>query len=153
MLKIAFLCLVYITFTFPALSEESSPPEQTNSANTDNPDAAQFVKLRPMLISVIQNRELVGAYVMQLVIESPSVAAADDIRKIQPTVRDALLTDIYSIFSLVWDRDTRIHLPDFKVRLLSVAQKAGGKNRIKSVLIQSFQEQFSNRHRGHDYRH
>ena len=126
--------------------------EEEEEKDAPPPDAGQFVKMHPMMIPVIQNRQLMSTYVIQLVVETPSVHDGDEVRKIQPRVRDALLTDMYGIFSLVWDRDRRIHLSDFKTRLRRTAQKAAGKSRVKDVLIQAFQRQQSNRHRGYDYR-
>lgn len=147
--RLFFLTLLVTLMGIPEIrAEEKGPEEQID----EPPQAAQFVGLHPMIIPVIQDRQLMGTYVIHLVIEATSVLHGDDIRKIQPLIRDALLSDIYSIFSLVWDNNQRIHLSDFKARLRHTAQKAVGKERVKDVLIQTFQRQESHRHRGYDYR-
>lgn len=142
------LGLLLLVWSPPHLNSEESG---SNKEETP-PVSGQFIKLHPMMIPVVQNRQLIGAYSISLVVEATSLEAADALRKIQPTLRDALLTDIYGLFSLVWDAEKRVHLPDFKARLLRVAQAAVGKERVKEVLIQSFQRQISKRHRGYDYR-
>ena len=153
--KLSILFVAFLTFfsvLTPAFSEEAVKEKPTEEGSVITPDSGQFIKLHPIMIPIIQNRHLIGAYVIDLVLEATSVENADDLRKIQPTIRDALLTDIFGVFSLIWDGQTRIHLPDFKARLVKVAEKAGGKSRVKDVLIQGFQRQISKRHIGYDYR-
>lgn len=145
-------CFFIVVFLFFLSVAGFSFAEKEEEGDPSPPDAGQFVKMHPMIIPVVQNRQLMGTYVIGLVIETPSVHDGDEVRKIQPRVRDALLTDMYGIFSLVWDQNRRIHLSDFKTRLRHTAQKAAGKSRVKDVLIQSFQRQKSNRYQGYDYR-
>tara|TARA_A100000171_G_scaffold50957_1_gene63735 strand:+ start:4217 stop:4687 length:471 start_codon:yes stop_codon:yes gene_type:complete len=150
-LTLLILCAGFFIFDSYGYTEPSDDHE-ANSDQVTAPDSGQFIRMHPMLIPVIQDKEVVATYSIQLVIEAFSVNDADSIRKIQPTVRDALLTDMYGVFSVVWDSKKRVHLPDFKTRLLRVAHRVAGKERIKSILVQSFQQQISTQHRGFDYR-
>ena len=100
-----------------------------------------FVTFPTFLIPVIQNRELATVYAIDLVVEASSPHVINELNLYFPRLTDALLSDMYAVFGLVWSADTRVLLKDLKTRLLGVAQRVAGKERVKAVLIQSFQEQ------------
>lgn len=103
--------------------------------------ASPFVTFPTFLVPVIQNRELATVYAIDLVVEASSAHIINELNLYFPRLNDALFTDMYGVFGLVWSSDTRVLLKDLKTRLLGVAQRVAGQERVKDVLIQSFQEQ------------
>lgn len=116
-------------------------PMNLNAEEHGSAPASPFVTFSTFLIPVIQNRELMTVYAIDLVVEASSPAVINELNLYFPRLTDALFSDMYGVFGLVWSGDTRVLLKDLKTRLLGVAQRVAGKQRVKAVLIQSFQEQ------------
>lgn len=126
----------------------STPPKEGGEEGGEEKsegEPSQFVKLPTFIIPVIQDRQIVTAYSVDITIEATSKEIAQEIHPFKPRLIDALFADMYSVFCLVWSPDTRVLLKDLKSRLLRVAQKVAGAKRVRSVLIQNFGEQFNRR--------
>lgn len=119
--------------------KQSGPPEE--SEEKSGGEATPYMALPTFIIPVIQDRQLVTAYSIDITVEATSKEIMPELFIFRPRIIDALFTDMYSVFCLVWSPDTRVLLKDLKVRLLRVTQKVAGKKRVRSVLIQSFGEQ------------
>ena len=128
--------------------KESGPPKEGGEEGGEGKsegEPSQFIKLPTFIIPVIQDRQLVTAYSVDITIETTSKEIAHEVHPFKPRLIDALFADMYSVFCLVWSPDTRVLLKDLKSRLLRVSQKVAGTKRIRSVLIQNFGEQFNRR--------
>lgn len=119
---------------------KEGPPEE-GGAEKSGGEATPYMALPTFIIPVIQDRQLVTAYSIDITVEATSKEIMPELFVFRPRIIDALFTDMYSVFCLVWSPDTRVLLKDLKVRLLRVTQKVAGKKRVRSVLIQSFGEQ------------
>ncbi len=74
-------------------------------------------------------------------IEAYDAEKAKMIYKLRPKIIDAILTDLYNVFGVIWHPGFHVHLPELKERLFEKCQKVVGQHMIKDILIQKFASQ------------
>jgi hypothetical protein len=116
-----------------------APPAWGDEKNDADPNI--YVRLPDFLVPVIQNREIKASYKLSLMIQLTESHYGESVSLLKPRIVDAIILDLYGVFSIIWEPYVHIPLKDLKKRLLRIAQKIAGKSAVKDILVQEFQSQ------------
>lgn len=95
-----------------------------------------FVPIEPpLVISLIQEGEVTHHVTMGLNLLLADDHDLDEVRRRMPALRDALLTELHSLFALRLVRNAGFESPLVKQRLLAVCARELGKGTVSDILL------------------
>lgn len=98
---------------------------------------SEFVKLDPLILPIIDQNGVSQVLNLVIAIEVPDKAAADEVTRLSPRLKDAYITELYGILN----KEAAIHngvvqVGAIKKKLAAITEKVVGKEKAKDVLLQ-----------------
>jgi len=101
----------------------------------------QFVELNPLILPIISKRGVTQMVSLVVSVEVDSAEKAEQVRKFQPRLTDAFLSDLYGTFSRhAATNGGQIPIPYLKQRLNVLSGKVLGDHVVNDVLLQVMQK-------------
>lgn len=117
------------------------PVAQAKEKQADDAPAIQFVELNPLILPVISKRGVTQMVSLVVSVEVDSEEKAEQVRKFQPRLTDAFLSDLYGTFSRhAATNGGQIPIPYLKKRLNALSGKVLGDHVVNDVLLQVMQK-------------
>lgn len=95
-----------------------------------------FVEIDNLTIPIIRNRRIEKHVLLRVTLEMVDGDARDDVRSSMPKLKDAFIKNLYDYYTYQAPGQQGINLEVIKKRLKRAADRAVGKGKIRSVLIQ-----------------
>jgi flagellar basal body-associated protein FliL len=109
--------------------------------SSDGESAIQFIELNPLILPIISERGVTQMVSLVVSVEVDSEEKANQVRKYQPRLTDAFLSDLYGTFSAHAARSGgQIPIPYLKQRLNALSGKVLGDHVVNDVLLQVMQK-------------
>lgn len=128
----------YMGFLDSLLGIEETPEEiAAREAKAKKAAMAEmtYVPLDPFAAPVVEGRKVTRQVLLTLSLQVPSLAAKNDVVSVLPRLRDAMLTDLYARPVISLDDSGAIDIAGVKQRMLAIARKVVGKDKIHNVLV------------------
>lgn len=98
---------------------------------------SEFVKLDPLILPIVDQNGVSQVLNLVIAIEVPDKAAADEVTRLSPRLKDAYITELYGILN----KEAAIHngvvqVGAIKKKLAVITEKVIGKDKAKDVLLQ-----------------
>lgn len=130
-----------IVFSTMLLANTSFAEESSKSSGGSlSLNNSKFIEIKEMIVPVIQRRKVRGFFSIILALEFNHASQSEDVDKYLPIVRDRFYWDLYSLLGVIWHPYFRVDVKQMKERLLKKVQGIVGKDKIKDVLVISFQQ-------------
>ncbi|HRC26278.1 MAG TPA: flagellar basal body-associated FliL family protein [Alphaproteobacteria bacterium] len=98
---------------------------------------SEFVKLDPLILPIVDRDGVSQVLNLVIAIEVPDKAAADEVTRLSPRLKDAYITELYGILN----KEAAIHngvvqVGAIKKKLAVITEKVLGKDKARDVLLQ-----------------
>ena len=116
-----------------AASEAKSEEEVDESGNPTK----RSIEVEPIVLPVLREGKVAWHLTLMIVVELSDPMRVDVIPRTMPQLRDALLTELHSLFAFRYIQDRGTVTPAVKSRLELVAERVLGRDAVQAVLVQN----------------
>ncbi len=103
--------------------------------------ATKFVQIDALILPIIDERGITQNISLVISIEVPDEAAATEVQRLSPRLRDAYIQDMYGALSRKSVlKDGVLQVAPIKARLERATTKVLGEDKVKDVLLQVVQQ-------------
>jgi flagellar protein FliL len=104
-------------------------PEPKDSARK------RFIEMEPMVLPIIREGQVTLHLTLVLAIELTSSLPKVEIAKLRRPLRDAILTELHSVYALRYVQEKGFDYPLVRERLLRISERVLGPGTVKAVLV------------------
>ncbi|MHA1600075.1 MAG: hypothetical protein ACTSW2_04550 [Alphaproteobacteria bacterium] len=114
-----------------AAAEAEATPE------TESEDAARkrFVELEPMVLPIIREGQVTLHLTIVLVVELTTPIPKVEIAQKQRPLRDAIITELHSVYALRYIQEKGFDHPIVRERLMRASERVLGLGTVKALLV------------------
>ena len=121
------------------------PPEaETAEAKArdtgENAARKRFVELDPMVFPIIREGQVILHLTLAVAFELDRARPVDEITRTLPPLRDAVFSELHSVFALRYVQERGYDLPFVKDRARQAGERVLGAGEIKTILLQHVNE-------------
>jgi len=109
--------------------------EEAKPAEPEKAGSGVFVQLEPLMAPVIVDGKIKMQVSVTLSLEVKDSDSRNEVARLLPRLRDAMLQDLYGTPVVGGDGEGAIDLPSLKSRMLAVARQLLGADRVQQVLV------------------
>ena len=122
----------------PLLGKEEAGHDEEAAAKAKEVEEAHeaiYVELAPMMAPVIVGSRVKQQVMLTMSLQVSDIAAKNDLTRIMPKLRDAMLSELYDKPLIRNDSDGTLNIRDIKMRLLQVTHGLLKEKQVQDVLI------------------
>ena len=97
----------------------------------------RYIEVEPIVLPVLREGKVAWHLTLIVVVELSEPMRIDVIPHVMPQLRDALLTELHSLFAFRYIQDRGTVTPAVKARLAVVSERVLGRDAVQSVLVQN----------------
>lgn len=97
----------------------------------------RYIEVEPIVLPVLREGKVAWHLTLMIVVELSDPMRVDVIPRTMPQLRDALLTELHSLFAFRYIQDRGTVTPAVKSRLELVAERVLGRDAVQAVLVQN----------------
>ncbi len=114
-----------------AAAEAEAPPE------TENEDSARkrYVELEPMVLPIIREGQVTLHLTLVLAVELTKPLPEVEVARLQRPLRDAIFTELHSVYALRYVQEKGFDHPLVRERLLRASERVLGPGAVKAILV------------------
>lgn len=118
------------------------PGAQAAEAGEGGENAARkrFVELDPMVFPIIREGQVILHLTLAVAFELDTARPVDEITRTLPLLRDAVFSELHSVFALRYVQERGYDLPFVKDRARLAGERILGAGEIRTVLLQHVNE-------------
>ncbi|HEV2550164.1 MAG TPA: hypothetical protein VGU20_22830 [Stellaceae bacterium] len=135
----ALVCALLLAFASPSLAAEHG--EHGQGGKEPVPGAPVFIDMQPIVLPVIEGKNVTGQVGVLLTVELAKGHVSDDIEEKQRQLTDAFITELYRIYGWRSGADRVVNETLVKRHLQATADRILGKGIVQAVLIRQLVEQ------------
>ena len=96
----------------------------------------RVLRLDPIVLAVVREDQVMLHITAVVVIELTESLKSEDLRKVSEPLRDAMLSELYGIYSVRYVQERGYDIPIVRQRLGLAAERVLGEGTVKSVRLQ-----------------
>ena len=116
-------------------ADATAEAEATQETESEDATRKRFVELEPMVLPIIREGQVTLHLTIVLVVELTEAMPKVDIAKAQRPLRDAIFSELHSIYALRYVQDKGFDHPIVRKLLIRASERVFGDGRVKSVLV------------------
>lgn len=98
--------------------------------------ATRFIEIKPLVMPIIREGRVILHLTLIMAVELVHPLEKEEVKQLVRPLRDAIFTELHSLFALRYVQERGYDLPFVKERIYRVSERVIGKGLIKAVLIQ-----------------
>ena len=120
-----------------ALAAASEAQAAEEEVDEDGIPTKRYIEVEPIVLPVLREGKVAWHLTLMIVVELSDPMRVDVIPRTMPQLRDALLTELHSLFAFRYIQDRGTVTPAVKSRLELVAERVLGRDAVQAVLVQN----------------
>jgi hypothetical protein len=120
----------------PELSAEAQLAAAMAEEEVGLIEATRYIEIKPLVMPIIREGRVILHLTLIMAVELVHPLEKEEVKQLVRPLRDAILTELHSLFALRYVQERGYDLPFVKERIYRVSERVIGKGLIKAVLIQ-----------------
>ncbi|MEE8187607.1 MAG: hypothetical protein V3T80_00220 [Kiloniellales bacterium] len=120
----------------PELSAEAQLAAAMAEEEVGLIEATRYIEIKPLVMPIIREGRVILHLTLIMAVELVHPLEKKEVEQLVRPLRDAILTELHSLFALRYVQERGYDLPFVKERIYRVSERVIGKGLIKAVLIQ-----------------
>ena len=133
------VCALLVALALPSFAAEYD--EHGHSGKEPIPGAPAFIDMQPIVLPVIEGKNVTRQVGVLLTVELAEGHVSDDVEEKRRELTDAFITELYRIYGWRSGADRVVNETLVKRRLQGTADRILGKGVVRAVLIRQLVEQ------------
>lgn len=120
----------------PELSAEAQLAAAMAEEEVGLIEATRYIEIKPLVMPIIREGRVILHLTLIMAVELVHPLEKEEVEQFIRPLRDAIFTELHSLFALRYVQERGYDLPFVKERIYRVSERVIGKGLIKAVLIQ-----------------
>lgn len=119
--------------------KEEAPKEEKKKEPKEEKGPLNELKVEDMIIPVLLREDVQAYYAVSFTIRPKDDTKKEELTKYAPRIKDAVLSNLYVILPVIWNKDAMPTVELIQKKIASIAGKTAPEGTIGEVTIDAFQ--------------